>query len=91
MTLIINTIPLIKHEPYKNKIEKMRDLNITGSWNRIKKKMKQKYPILTDEDLWYVRGKADRLLRRIQKKTGKRMEDLKIEIENIKNFEHSHL
>lgn len=61
----------------------MKDLKIMGSWNRIKRKMKQKYPNLTDDDLWYVRGKTDRLLGRVQKKTGKTKEYLKLEIESV--------
>ena len=65
----------------KNK--KMNDLQIKGSWNRIKGKMKEKYANLTDDDLWYVRGKTDRLLGRVQKKTGKTKEELKREIESL--------
>jgi len=61
----------------------MNDLKIIGSWNRIKEKMKLKYTNLTDKDLWYVRGKTDTLLRRVQRKTGKSKEDLKLEIENL--------
>lgn len=61
----------------------MNDLKIIGSWNRIKRRMKHKYKNLTDEDLSYVRGSSDSLLGRVQKKTGKSKEKLKLEIENI--------
>lgn len=61
----------------------MNELQIKGNWNEIKGKMKQKYADLTDDDLNYAEGKADELLGRLQKKTGKSKEELKREIENF--------
>lgn len=61
----------------------MNNLQIKGSWNELKGKLKQKYGALTDEDLTYVEGKEDELLGRIQKRTGKAKEKL---IEEINKF-----
>jgi len=54
----------------KNKTE------IKGNWNEIKGKLKQKYAILTDDDLLLVEGKKDELLGRLQVKLGKTKEEI---------------
>jgi uncharacterized protein YjbJ (UPF0337 family) len=48
----------------------MNKLQIKGSWNELKGKLKQQYAKLTDDDLTYTEGKEDELLGRIQKKLG---------------------
>jgi uncharacterized protein YjbJ (UPF0337 family) len=53
--------------------------NITeleGNWNEIKGKLKQKYAMLTDNDLLLVEGKQDEMLGRLQTKLGKTKEEL---------------
>ena len=47
-----------------------------GDWNIVKGKLKQKYAQLTDNDLTYVKGQEEELLGRIQKRTGKRREEI---------------
>ena len=59
------------------------DLQIKGTWNEAKGKLKQKYSDLTDDDLTFVEGKADEMLGKLQQKTGKTKEALKEEIENL--------
>ena len=61
----------------------MNDLRIKGSWNEIKGKLKQRYGDLTDDDLTYGEGKAEELLGRLQKKTGKSKDELRKEIESM--------
>lgn len=58
-------------------------LQIKGSWNEIKGKLKQKYGQLTDNDLSFAEGKEDGLLGRLPKKLGKSREDLRTEIEKL--------
>ena len=58
-------------------------LQIKGSWNEMKGKLKQKYGQLTDDDLSFADGKEDELLGRLQKKLGKSREDLRTEIEKL--------
>ncbi|MEB2780276.1 CsbD family protein [Algoriphagus sp. C2-6-M1] len=50
---------------------------VKGNWNVIKGKLKQEYGDLTDDDLTDDERKADELLGRIQKKTGKSKEEVK--------------
>ncbi len=52
----------------------MTTLEIKGDWNIIKGRLKQKWALLTDDDLQYVAGKQEELLGRIQKVTGETRE-----------------
>lgn len=58
----------------------MTKLEIKGSWNEIKGKLKQKYADLTDDDLTFAEGKDDELLGRLQKKLGRTKEEIRTEI-----------
>jgi len=42
-----------------------------GCWNETKGKLKQKFAILTDNDLLLIEGKLDEMLGRLQSKLGK--------------------
>lgn len=44
---------------------------IKGNWNETKGKLKQKFAVLTDDDVLLVEGKQDELFGRLQKKLGK--------------------
>ena len=61
----------------------MTNLQIKGSWNEVKGKLKQKYAQLTDNDLAFAEGKDDELLGRLQQRRGKSKEDLRREIEDL--------
>jgi len=58
----------------------MTKLELKGSWNEIKGKLKQKYADLTDDDLTFAEGKDDELLGRLQKKLGRSKEEIRKEI-----------
>ena len=58
----------------------MTNLQLKGSWNEVKGKLKQKYGQLTDDDLKFAEGKDDVLLGRLQQKLGKTKEELRKEI-----------
>lgn len=58
-------------------------LQVKGSWNAVKGKLKQKYAQLTDDDLTFSEGKEDEFLGRLQQKLGKSKEDLRAEIEKL--------
>ncbi len=51
-------------------------LEIKGSWNEIKGKIKQAYGDLTDDDLTYEKGKEDEFLGKLQQKTGKTRDEI---------------
>ncbi|GEP46187.1 CsbD family protein [Brevifollis gellanilyticus] len=61
----------------------MNKLEIKGSWNEVKGKLKQKYADLTDDDLLFVEGKEDELLGRLQKRTGETEEKLREHIRDL--------
>lgn len=61
----------------------MTKLELKGSWNEIKGKLKQKYADLTDDDLTFAEGKEEELLGRLQKKMGRTKEELRKEIESL--------
>ena len=49
---------------------------LKGNWNETKGKLKQKFAILTDNDLLLEEGKDDELLGRLQVKLGKTKEEI---------------
>ena len=61
----------------------MTNLQLKGSWNEVKGKLKQKYGQLTDDDLKFAEGKDDELLGRLQQKLCKTKEELRKEIESL--------
>jgi uncharacterized protein YjbJ (UPF0337 family) len=61
----------------------MTNLQLKGSWNEVKGKLKQKYGQLTDDDLKFAEGKDDELLGRLQQKLGKTKDELRRELESL--------
>jgi uncharacterized protein YjbJ (UPF0337 family) len=55
---------------------------IKGDWTVTKAKLKQKWSILTDDDLLYVSGKAEELIGRIQQRTGALREVIEKELKS---------
>ena len=54
----------------------MDKLALKGNWNEMKGKLKQKYAVLTDDDLKYEEGMDDELLGKLQKKLGKGRDEM---------------
>ena len=61
----------------------MNKLQMQGSWNEIKGKLKQQYGNLTDDDLAFAEGKDDELMGRLQKKLGKTKDEVRQMIEKL--------
>lgn len=61
----------------------MNKLQMKGSWNEVKGKLKQQYANLTDDDLAFAEGKEDELLGRLQKKLGKSKDEVRQMIEKF--------
>jgi len=55
----------------------MTTKEVYGKWNKLKGKLKQKYAVLTDNDLMFAEGKKGEMLGRIQIKLGKTKEELR--------------
>jgi uncharacterized protein YjbJ (UPF0337 family) len=49
---------------------------LKGNWNETKGKLKQKFAILTDDDLLLVEGKHDEMMGKIQARLGKTKEEI---------------
>ena len=54
----------------------MNVTEVKGNWNEQKGKLKQKFAVLTDNDLMFAEGKKDEMLGRLQSKLGKTKEEL---------------
>ena len=49
---------------------------VKGNWNEQKGKLKQKFAVLTDNDLMFEEGKKEEMLGKLQIKLGKTKEEL---------------
>lgn len=54
----------------------MDKLELKGSWNEIKGKIKQSHADFTEDDLEYQEGKEDELFGRLQQKLGKTKDEV---------------
>lgn len=54
----------------------MNTTELKGNWDEQKAKLKQKFAALTDNDLLFVEGKKDEMMRKLQNKLGKTKEEL---------------
>ena len=61
----------------------MNKVEVKGNWNEQKGKLKQKFAVLTDNDLLYEEGKQDEMLGRLQIKLGKTKEEIHKIIEEL--------
>ncbi|MCB0791813.1 MAG: CsbD family protein [Flavobacteriales bacterium] len=61
----------------------MNKLELTGRWNEVKGKLKQRFSELTDDDLTFVEGKEDELLGRLQQRLGRSKDELRKVIEEL--------
>jgi hypothetical protein len=50
----------------------MNALNIRRRWNEAKEKLKQRYSVLTDDDLVFSIGKEGELIKRLEQRLGMR-------------------
>jgi len=61
----------------------MNATELKGNWNEQKGKLKQKFAVLTDNDLMYENGKKEEMLGKLQIKLGKTKEQLRDLIEGL--------
>lgn len=54
----------------------MNTTGLQGNWEEIKGKLKQKFAILTDNDVLLLEGKKEEMLGKLQIKLGKTKEEL---------------
>jgi uncharacterized protein YjbJ (UPF0337 family) len=61
----------------------MNTIELKGDWLVLRGKLKQKFAVLTDDDLLFVQGKKDEMLGKIAVKLGKTKEELQKIIEAL--------
>jgi uncharacterized protein YjbJ (UPF0337 family) len=61
----------------------MNKTEAKGNWNEQKGKLKQKFAVLTDNDLMFEEGKKEEMFGRLQIKLGKSKEELQKIIDSI--------
>jgi uncharacterized protein YjbJ (UPF0337 family) len=54
----------------------MNTTELEGKWNEQKGKLKQKFAVLTDNDLMFEEGKKDEMFGKLQIKLGKTKEEV---------------
>jgi len=65
------------------KIQKMNKTELEGNWKEKKGKLKQKFAILTDNDLMFAEGKKEEMFGKLQIKLGKTKEEFQKIISEI--------
>jgi uncharacterized protein YjbJ (UPF0337 family) len=61
----------------------MNSAELKGNWNEQKGKLKQRFAVLTDNDLMFEEGKKEEMVGRLQIKLGKTKEELRKIIEAL--------
>jgi uncharacterized protein YjbJ (UPF0337 family) len=61
----------------------MNKTELKGNWLEQRAKLKQKFAVLTDDDLLFEQGKKEEMLGKIQVKLGKTKEELQKIIEAL--------
>jgi len=61
----------------------INEKELKGNWNEQKGKLKQKFAVLTDNDLLYEAGKEDEMLGNLQIRLGKTKEQLRLLIASL--------
>jgi len=54
----------------------MNSTEVKGNWNELKGKLKQKFAVLTDNDLMFDEGRREEMIGNLQIKLGKTKEEL---------------
>ena len=61
----------------------MKITEITNTWDELVNKLKLKFETLTDDDLLFVKGEEQEMLRRVEYKLGKTTEEFSEIIKNL--------
>lgn len=55
----------------------MKLKKVNGTWTDLQFKLKQKFPVLTDSDLFYSNGMEQEMLRMVEYKLGKTKQEMR--------------
>ena len=60
----------------------MNTQTLKGEWNQLKGSVKQKWAELTDDDLTHIEGSRDKLVGRLQERSGRTKEEVEREVDD---------
>ena len=60
----------------------MNSQTLKGEWNQLKGSVKQKWADLTDDDLTHIEGSRDKLVGRLQERSGRTKEEVELEVDD---------
>jgi uncharacterized protein YjbJ (UPF0337 family) len=82
---IISHLPSasLREKPYYGRNAMTTTTEVKGNWNELKGKLKQKFAVLTDNDLMYEEGKKDEMFGKLQIKLGKTKEEMHKIVEGL--------
>lgn len=60
----------------------MNSQTLKGEWNQLKGSVKQKWADLTDDDLTHIEGSRDKLVGRLQERSGRTKEEVEREVDD---------
>ena len=60
----------------------MNSETLKGEWNQHKGSVKQKWAELTDDDLTHIEGSRDKLVGRLQERSGRTKEEVEREVDD---------
>lgn len=60
----------------------MNNQTLKGEWNQLKGSVKQKWAELTDDDLTHIEGSRDKLVGRLQERSGRTKEEVEREVDD---------
>ena len=83
MLSIVKRLTFIAWKFFHDKTLQMNKAELKGNWLEQREKLKQKFAVLTDDDLLFEQGKKEEMLGNIQVKLGKTKEELQKIIEAL--------
>lgn len=60
----------------------MNSQTLKGEWNQLKGSVKQKWADLTDDDLTHIEGSRDKLVGRLQERSGRTKEEVERDVDD---------
>lgn len=83
MLSIAKWLTFIEWKFFHDKTLQMNQTELKGNWLEQRAKLKQKFAVLTDDDLLFEQGKKEEMLGKVQVKLGKTKEELQKIIEAL--------
>jgi uncharacterized protein YjbJ (UPF0337 family) len=76
LSIVAFILRINKGKTLINNYKKMNTFELKGTWEEQKGKLKQRFAVLTDNDLMFAEGKKEEMFGRLQKKLGKTKAEL---------------